>query len=221
MIYYPSLWCHTSSLELTKCIKSGELWHIPKDVCGYVLPEHLSPTLHCQCKSANGILSLIPPHTCHLCNLRLMSWTCFWHFGSKSSSFMQKLKIFSPQFFPQYFKNWMSYYWCTRNLASAFVSRISWQNESADQRRRRHNVVITQNACYINKLRSCFQFGPDYMGLTGHRGGNRNITADYRYPQRAQRGGLLNATVLMQSHIEGERGKVSQLVVCLQGGGTQ
>lgn len=50
---------------------------------------------------------------------------------------------------------------------------VAWQSESAEHgegQRRWPNVVNTQNACYINKLRSCFQFGPNYMVLTGHRG---------------------------------------------------
>lgn len=49
---------------------------------------------------------------------------------------------------------------------------VAWQSESAKHRegQSRWHIVITQNACYINKLRSCFQFGPNYMVLTGHRG---------------------------------------------------
>lgn len=89
---------------------------------------------------------------------------------------------------------------------------VAWQSESAEHgegQRRWPDVVITQNACYINKLRSCFQFGPNYMVLTGHRGENRDLMADYRLCRRVRRVGLSNAAVLMRSHSEEKRGRGS------------
>ncbi len=46
--------------------------------------------------------------------------------------------------------------------------------EKGDRQTRQHSGVITQNACYINKLRSCFQFEPNYTVLTGHREKHRS-----------------------------------------------
>ncbi len=72
-------------------------------------------------------------------------------------------------------------YWTPKKIISANIKSVatpaasephrSFGCKSAvkrDGRTRQHSVVITQNACYINKLRSCFQFEANYMVLTGH-----------------------------------------------------
>lgn len=46
--------------------------------------------------------------------------------------------------------------------------------QRARQSDRQHGGVITQNACYINKLRACFQLEPNYMVFAGHREKHRS-----------------------------------------------